>query len=199
MVRCVFALVAACGFRPSTMPDNDSAPHDSVLHDDSPPPVDGPHDAMAGSPAIVIEAESYTTKHDSPTEAWNPATAIASYSGASYMRCGPDAGAYCPNDTNLATCAASMTYDLAITSAATYYVHARTYGASSSSDSLWFGIDGAPAPDVVDFIDNAAWNWQTGATTYALAAGAHTLTIYQRECGAAVDVVAVTTSNTNPP
>jgi hypothetical protein len=194
MVRWLLALVAACGFHPSTTSDNDSAPADTSTST----AADAPHDAMVPS-SIVIEAESYTTKHDSPTEAWNPATAIQSFSGASYMQCGPDSGAYCPNDANLPTCAASMTYDLTIATAATYYAHVRTYGASSSSDSLWYGVDGTPAADVVDFIDNGAWNWQTGATTYTLAAGAHTLTIYQRECGAAVDVVAVTTSNTNPP
>src|ERR1700733_7914880 len=174
MVRWVLALVAACRFSPSTKPDNDSAPHDDSL-----PPADASHDAMSVllPPSIVIEAESYTTKHDSSTEAWSPATAIPSYSGTSYMQCGPDLGAYCPNDANLPTCAASMTYDLAITTAAAYDVHVRTYGANTSSDSLWYGIDGTPAADAVDFIDNDAWNWQTGATTYTLAAGAHTLTI----------------------
>src|SRR5580704_3937093 len=177
MARWLLVFVAACGFRPNTAPDNDSAPPN-----DARSPDDAPRDAMAVSSQIVIEAESYTTKYASTTEAWNPATAIASYSGASYMQCGPDQGAYCPDDANLATCAASMTYDLAIATAATYYVHVRTYGANTSSDSLWYGIDGTPAADAVDFIDNGAWNWQTGATTYSLAAGPHTLTIYQREC-----------------
>src|ERR1700733_13738990 len=114
MVRWVLALVAACRFSPSTKPDNDSAPHDDSL-----PPADASHDAMSVllPPSIVIEAESYTTKHDSSTEAWSPATAIPSYSGTSYMQCGPDLGAYCPNDANLPPCAASMTYDLPITTA----------------------------------------------------------------------------------
>jgi hypothetical protein len=196
MVRLwVLALVGACGFRASATPDSSPAPHgDALLHDDG-----APSDAASISTPIVIEAESYTAELDSPSEAWSTATTIAGYSGASYMQCGPDSGAYCPNDANLATCAASMTYDLAIAGSATYYVHARTFGSNTSSDSLWYGIDGETATDAMSFTDDNTWHWQTGATTYALAGGTHMLTIYQRECGAIVDVVAVTTSTTNPP
>ena len=182
-------VIAGCGFdpnaKPMSAPNADAQVADSMM--------------STTPPRIVIEAESYTTKRDSPTEAWTSATVLAGYSGASYMQCGPDGGAYCPNDATLSTCAATMTYDVTIATSATYYVHVRTYGASSSSDSLWYGVDGAVATDVVDFVDDAAWNWQTGATTYPLTAGAHTLTIYQRECGAAIDVIGLTPSISNPP
>ena len=199
MVRWwALGLVGACGFNAGATPDGSQMARDAAMARDGAMP-DAMPDAMMAPPPIVIEAESYTIERESQTESWAPATAIAGYSGASYMQCGPDSGAYCPNDANLATCAAAMTYDLSISSAATYYVHARTYGSNTSSDSLWYGIDSVPATDAISFIDDNTWHWQTGTTTYDLTAGTHTLTIYQRECGAVVDVVAVTTASTNPP
>jgi hypothetical protein len=179
-------MLVACTFRHGT----DMAPPDAA--------VDSAVDTASAAP-IVIEAEAYTIEIDGPTHAWTSTTTIAGFSGSAYMQCTPGTGNLCMNDGTLAACAASMKYAFTITAAATYHVHVRTLGTSSSDDSAWYGIDDVPAADALMFVADSTWHWMTGATTYPLLIGPHTLTIWQRECGARVDVVAVSPSATPPP
>lgn len=190
------ALLAGCKF---TSPEStDAAPIKDAPRDGS----DGAIDAADAPPASnIFEAEAFTSDKPgtvTPIRSWAPATAFAGFSGASYMQCGPGTGAFCADDANLDTCAASMTYQLAIVDAGVQHVHVLALAVDTSDDSAYYGIDGTSLGEL-DFTHDSNWHWKTGAATVTLAAGGHTLTIWQRECGAKLDKVAVTTSATPPP
>ncbi|MEP6863604.1 MAG: hypothetical protein ABJE66_23465 [Deltaproteobacteria bacterium] len=184
-------LVVGCGFRPTEVtalaPD---AAFDATL--------DAARDTSGPAERLVIEAEQFTTTTMPGANAWTARTDQAGFSGTAFMQCGPGTGAYCPNDAALGICAATLVYSLQIATAGTYYVHVRGLAFGTSDDSVWYGVDGPAAADSLDLIHDSQWHWTTGATTYTLAAGAHTLTIWQRECGARADVVAVTPSAIPP-
>lgn len=185
-------VVVGCGFRPTAVPTDVTAPmHDAAL--------DASRDTSMPAERLVIEAEQFTTTTMPGANAWTAQTDQPGFSGTAFMQCGPGTGAYCPNDAALETCAATLVYTLQVTAAGTYYVHVRGLAFGTSDDSVWYGVDGPAAADSLDVIHDSQWHWTTGATTYALAAGAHTLTIWQRECGARADVVAVTPSAMPPP
>lgn len=196
----LLAALAACGFRngtptkvgadasvdvPGPVPDarRDAAVDSSI---DAAPPAD-----------IVIEAESYSSKVDT-VSMWSPATTLTGFNGSAYMQCGPGNGTYCPQDATFATCSAYMRYTFTIAAQATYYVHVRTLGTGSSNDSAWYGADDVPATDALAFMQDGQWHWRTGGTTYPFSPGPHSVTIWQRECGASVDTIAVTTKSTYP-
>jgi hypothetical protein len=46
---------------------------------------------------------------------------------------------------------------------------------------------------------DSMWHWVTSTGTFTLPPGMHTLTLWQREAGARVDVVALTRSMMPPP
>lgn len=180
----VIALVG-CSFQPAPVVGGGAAAPDA------------PPDVTAAS--LVIEAEAFSALTMPGPRAWTAQTDKPGFSGAAFMQCGPGTGAYCPNDAALDTCAATLVYQLSIDTAATYWVHVRGFAVDASDDTMWYGLDGTPAPDALGIIHDSQWHWSTGATSYVLSSGAHTLTIWQRECGARADVVAVTPSQTPPP
>jgi hypothetical protein len=180
-------VVVGCGFRPT---DVTGTKHDAAL--------DATHDTSPLVERLVVEAEQFTTTTMPGTHAWTAQTDHAGFSGTAFMQCGPGTGTYCPNDVALDACAATLVYTMQVAAAGTYYVHVRGLAVDSSDDSVWYGVDGPAAADSLDVIHDSQWHWTTGATTYSLGAGAHTLTIWQRECGARADVVAVTPSAMPP-
>jgi hypothetical protein len=185
MSRLWVAVLAGCGFHRGTAATGDAA-RDSAV--DVTPPDAAPDSAPD---EIVIEAESYTTKQDT-LSMWSLQTSISGASGSAFMQCGPGTGTFCANDATLTSCAASMRYTFTLTGGATYYVHVRMYAFSAADDTIWYGIDDAPAADALNVSQDSQWHWVTGTTTYPLPPGPHSLTVWQRECGAKVDVVAVT-------
>jgi hypothetical protein len=149
--------------------------------------------------SFVIEAESYTSMASPQAAyAWTAVTDVTGYSGSAFMQVLPANGTFCSDPTMLATCAASLTYDLSGVAAGTYYFHTRLYSMTMGDDSLWFGLDGVVIqPYLLPPVYNA-WGWQTSAS-FAVAQGDHTLVIWQREAGERVDIVALTQSATPPP
>jgi len=162
--------------------------------------VDAPRsiDAPASLADLVIEAEAFssTTKPGAP--AWMLKTDVAGYSGTGFMELGPGTGAACTDTTILATCAASMTYQISIAAAATYHFQVRMFATTTAEDSLWYGLDGVVVTTAIDAPDDGMWDWITGATLQ-LTPGNHAITLWQRESGARVDRLALTTSATPPP
>ena len=189
------AVLAGCGFRHGTA----SGPSDSAIDATPDAPPDAAFDAAPDAPPmdIVIEAEDYATKTDT-VSMWTPQTTFVGYSGTSYMQCGPGNGTYCPMDSTFPTCSASMRYTFTIVSHATYYLHVRALAVGSSDNSIYYGTDDVPAADAPNFAMDSQWHWITGATTFDLPAGPHSATIWQRECGAKVDALALTTRATYP-
>jgi hypothetical protein len=127
----------------------------------------------------------------------DPVTDEAGYSGASFMQCLPNNGAACDPATEAPNCGPSLVYPIAIAQPGTYFFHARTLARTTGDDSIWYGIDGVPHPNALDVPSDGAWHWNTG-DGLSLGTGVHTLHVWQREGGARVDVVALTTSSMPP-
>src|SRR5205085_7097373 len=91
----VVFLVGACGYH---APDHATADGATPVIDAAPDGQDAAADAVpdAVPVAVVIEAEDFAAKSDSPTRAWTATTTVGGFSGASYMQCGPGNGAFCP-------------------------------------------------------------------------------------------------------
>jgi hypothetical protein len=187
-VRWLAILACGCGFRHGTI-SADASP-------DAPPDV-SPDATLRSS--FVIEAESYTsTASPQPAYVWTAVTDVPGYSGSAFMQVIPADGTYCDVPAMLATCAASLVYDLPGVAAGTYYFHTRLYSMTMGDDSLWFGLDGAAiGPALIPPVYNA-WTWKTSAS-FPVAEGNHTLVVWQREAGERVDIVALTQSATPPP
>lgn len=220
----IAAVIAACGLpgatasstgaggmgeAGSTPASTGSASAASTLHGSSSSSSDASTGAGAGGSAnsstsgtggaapmnVIIEAENYNGS-TSPLESWMRASSIPNASGGNYMQCGPDDGASCDATTMPGSCA-SLVYDVTLPAAATYWFQVRMYATGTSQNSLWYAIDGAVDPTSIQFTTYDAWVWITGAS-HSLAAGPHTITLYQRECGACVDELALTTTATPP-
>lgn len=146
---------------------------------------------------IVIEAEAYTTKADT-VSMWTPQTTFTGYNGIAYMQCGPGNGTFCAMDATFSTCSASMRYTFTLDAHATYYMHLRALAVGSSDNSVYYGIDDVPAADAPMFAMDSQWHWVTGAATFDLPSGPHSATVWQRECGAKVDTIAITTRASYP-
>jgi hypothetical protein len=136
---------------------------------------------------FIFEAEAFVAK-TTTTHDWTEVTTEAGYSGTGYMILSPDNSTPCATMSAVTTCGASLVYNLPIDDARTYYIYTRLFASNGSHDSLWFGIDGA-VEDVIDVMEDSTWRW-TGGKPLALAAGLHTLHVWQRE-GARFDMIAV--------
>jgi len=150
---------------------------------------------------LLIEAEAFTQNVQPPsqTNAWVVTTTPAGYRGTALVKCGPMTGVGCPNDSNLDSCASHLIYDVAVVAPTTLHVHVRGLATSSSDDSVWYGIDGVAAPAEINFVQDSIWHYGTGDQAFVLAPGAHTVTLWQRECGVCIDQIALTVGATAPP
>ncbi|HUJ60652.1 MAG TPA: hypothetical protein VLX92_19255 [Kofleriaceae bacterium] len=160
--------------------------------------IDGgaPIDAAQGP--IVIEAEAYTSETPTASHQWTSETAVAGYTGTSYMQITPDDGAACPDPTQLATCATWLAYDVALAQSATLFFQVRMYATTTADDSLWYSVDGVVDTTPIQPPHDSAWHWNVGAS-HVLAAGTHVLAIWQREAGARADAIALTPTTDPPP
>lgn len=174
-----------------------SSATDAVTGGDVPLAIDAPaNDALASN---IIEAEAFSSMTMPSTKLWSLQTDDPAASAAAYMQCGPGDGNPCDDNTMLDGCAAALLYPLSIDELTLYHVHVRVRSTSGADDSVWYGIDNVPEPSPTILTNDGQWHWKTGATTFTLGPGSHTLTIWQRECGLRIDVVAVTKSATPPP
>jgi hypothetical protein len=191
MVRSMIlgACLAACGF--SSRAGSGDAPIDAAAVIDAMATMDAPV-------SFLIEAEAYSSTTIPMAHQWTAVMDEAGYSGASFMQCLPIAGTACSLVAEVPTCSASLVYQIDVAQPGAYFFHARTLGRTTSENSIWYGIDGVPDPRPMGLPADAIWHWTTG-DSFSLAAGAHTLHIWQREIGARVDVVALTLSSTPPP
>jgi hypothetical protein len=112
------------------------------------------------------------------------------------MRILPGSGYTCSVATS--TDCAELVFNVQVVVPDTYYVHVRMLATGANDNSLYYGLDGTPETVELSPPTNSTWVWQSGAS-FALAAGPHTLNLWQRESGARADVVALTRSPTPPP
>ncbi|MEL6545024.1 MAG: PilC/PilY family type IV pilus protein, partial [Myxococcota bacterium] len=102
-------------------------------------------------------------------------------------------------DTVTGACGAQAIYEFVTLTAGTYRIFVRGLGPSNSSNSYRLSID-ETAPARFNLSDDNEWEWvaDSGSTTYDLAAGDHTLTVYMRESGSWADRFLITTATSAP-
>jgi hypothetical protein len=147
-----------------------------------------------GSGTFVMEAEHLTSKVDA-TDTWTSATDSGANGGASnnVMQSLPNDGTGYPTFDSSAS---HMDYLVNVTSAASYYVHLRDYGATANDDSVYVSIDGSSTTQTVSA--GRTLDWKSSAGTLAIPAGLHTLTIWDREDGMEIDRIVLSTSSIAP-
>ena len=157
-------------------------------------------DASAGDAAgmIWIEAEIYDAATSSAAgHQWLPRTDQPMYSAASFVQLLPANGGACAVVADLATCAASLSYNVSVAVSGMYFLHVRILATGSDEDSIWVGIDDLPDPSAIDQAQDGTWKWETRGA-YSLGAGAHRLRLWQREAGVRADVLVLSERATPP-
>ncbi|TMQ21106.1 MAG: hypothetical protein E6J91_02900 [Deltaproteobacteria bacterium] len=181
MVRRVapVVFVAACGFHGPGVSDAGEA-------------------TAAATVAIISEAELFASTTELGGHRWTSITNEPGFSGTSYMQCLPTNGT-CNDASQAQSCGPSLVYQLTITQPDTYFVHTRMLAHTGFDDSIWYAVDGAIDSKELKVNGDGTWHWNTSSRDYPLASGGHTLSLWQREAGARVDVVAETNSAQLPP
>ncbi len=159
--------------------------------------IDGGFAEQSG--LVVVEAENRTNSvagtGKASGQAWLEATAASGYSGAGYMVSSPN------NQVNLRDSldGPRLDFDVQFSTVGTWYVWVRIFGDHGTNDSVHAGLNGQAATlGGLGMSDaSGSWTW-VGATDQArvkvevAAAGTHTVNIWMREDGVAVDKVILT-------
>lgn len=149
---------------------------------------------------LVVEAENYDRSYTGTAgDVWNTATATAGYSGDGYLISEPNDGTNAGDSTN----GAMVEYDVSFETTGTYYVSIRTASQNSNGqdDSSHVGLNGTPATygGVGLGRNNTSWGWVDSVsgrvTVEVTTAGTHTLNLWQREDGALVDKIVLSTDS----
>lgn len=146
----------------------------------------------------AVEAEDYddlvlllgTAGSGQWTVQSDDATAVGDYLVAT-----PNDGIDCLDEPPT-DCGAKVVYGLPALAPGTYYLHMRSSAPTAADDSVFYGIDGNLI-DFADLPDGAAWAWRR----YPLGvfdSAEHTLHIWVREDGAALDQIVVSQSTVSP-
>lgn len=161
-------------------------------------PDAGAPDAAPLATEHAVEAEDYddlVLLLGTPGSAqWTVRSDDASAVG-DYLRAAPNDGIDCleqsPTD-----CGAVVVYDLPALAPGTYYLHLRSSAAGPTDDSVFYGIDGALIA-FADLPDGLVWAWRRYPLG-VLDGTQHTLHIWVREDGAALDQIVVSQSMQSP-
>jgi hypothetical protein len=147
---------------------------------------------------VVMEAENYTSQIATGNQSWIPVTAAGASGAASdnALQAMPNLGIGYPA---LDPTAPRLEYQIEVPSGAAgnYYVHIRDVGATSSDDSVFVSIDASTTVSQVVSAGRTL-DWKKSASTLAIPAGTHTLTVWMREDGLVIDKIVVKTSSTAP-
>lgn len=139
------------------------------------------------------------------TYTWTSSTAIGGYSGTGLIQALPNDAMTVTN--NWTSTSPELRYSVNFTNAGTFYVWVRGYAESAESLSVYVGIDGAsPAAAQIDLPKTGAWSWSNTAAGSAVpvavtvaTAGAHTLNIWMRDAGFALDKIILTLNSRYSP
>lgn len=83
-----------------------------------------------------------------------------------------------------------LAFDLNVSSAGKFYVWLLGYGPDRSSDSFYIQADNGSKQQIALA---KRWSWKRSSSTLTLSQGAHSLKIVNREDGASVDMILLTT------
>lgn len=139
---------------------------------------------------IVIEAESYKLSQSrGDVHKWQTASAVAGASAGLYVQTGETNAALATWDTG-----AELSYDVSVALPGTYRVWMRVNATTWADDSAVVGVDGQALGTRIDNSGpSTGWRWVQNATTVALTAGKHTVSLRRREDGYKVDRIVLTT------
>ncbi len=152
---------------------------------------------------VVIEAEhAHAAGAGSTGDSWESITTLADSSGGEALLAGPNDGDNMQDSIK----GPRLDYKVTFKSAGVYYVWVRIWGSSNKDDSVHAGLDGVPASygryGITD--SSKQWHWEQLAagqrvTVQVDAPGAHTLNIWMREDGTAIDKLLLTTDSAYTP
>jgi N-acetylneuraminic acid mutarotase/fibronectin type 3 domain-containing protein len=149
---------------------------------------------------VVMEAENFHATIARGGKSWVPITAPAGFSGAGARQAMPNTGALI--DTNFTAAATEMRFTVAFEAPGTYYVWLRGFAAGGADNALHAGVNNtfAAGADRMSLNTYGSWAWFNTtsdgpvATLAIPTAGTHTVNVWMREDGIAVDRVLLTTS-----
>lgn len=155
----------------------------------------------------AIEAEHYDRSTSGSGSAsglnWFLSTSRSGYEGSGYMTTS-NTGVNVGHNSN----GPQLEYDINFTQTGTYYVWARLNSDNSSSNSVHFGLDGTPVTFQAQGFSNSnydVWDWHDelsnghAVTIDVSTPGIHTLNMWMREDGTAVDKIMVVQDSSRTP
>jgi hypothetical protein len=134
------------------------------------------------------------------TEITQPGGSVMLNDGSSLnsLQAAPNNGSYV-SAPGTGTCRAEYRINIPSGSASAFYVHVRCRGATSSDDSLFISMNNSTASfQQINPPVGTALGWVRSASTFALSAGTHIVSLWMREDGAIVDKFVVSSSATLP-
>ncbi|WP_318186607.1 putative Ig domain-containing protein [Pelagicoccus enzymogenes] len=157
---------------------------------------------LMSSGLVSIEAESYASKTDSGSDTWADYS-NGSFSGGEgvYMASGDSENLLSASEAQSSS--SELTYEVNFEAAGTYYVWVRADGtqdggSSGNDDSLHIGLDGVVATDDGGLsVGDGGLEWGSNSVNGGRVAitvtepGQHTLNIWQREDGIAIDKIVI--------
>jgi hypothetical protein len=148
---------------------------------------------------VMLEAETAQAAIARGGHAWSPSTARADFAGDGFVVALPDAGDNVPASDVAAS--AELRFAVAFAEPGTYVVWVRGWAPNGGGDSLHVGLDdqGATTAATITGFTGDAWAWSdrradgTVAVLAVAAAGTHTVHVWMREDGFALDRLILTT------
>ena len=139
---------------------------------------------------LVIEAEDGLTTADSSGHSWMSQTTKNGYTGRAYLRAMPDVGAISEANEE----SPSLTYQIKVTTPASYTLWIRGMAPDASGDSLRVGLNGQELESATRLTGfSNQWGWSsitmnhTPATLPLNSSELYTLTLWMREDGLRID------------
>ena len=172
---------------------------------------DSPHNGSftEQSGRIIVEAENFTGSVAGTGNAaghdWD-LQSDSDVSGGQYLIAAPNTGRNVGDDTR----GPRRDYSVSVAAAGTFYVWIRTLGSSGSNDSVHIGTGGVPATYGKYGMGNSSGNWtwvnkvwnRPGDDRVKVtfdSSGVHTLNLWMREDGTAIDKIFLTRSESDSP
>ncbi len=167
----------------------------------------GPVNNNAPGNFVSVEVENFTSNVPAGNHAWVPSSQ-AGFSGSGGMITTPDTGTI----KNGANGSPLLTYNVNFPAAGTYYVWVRGLGDTNAAgegknDSVHVGLNGSflASADKIDQFPVGSWSWTNSTRDPAVATisipspGNHTVNVWMREDGLALDKLEFTTDITYSP
>lgn len=156
---------------------------------------------------VSLEVENFNNNVPAGNHSWVPSS-FAGFSGSGGMITIPNIGTI----KNGANGSPMLAYSVNFPAAGTYYVWVRGLGDTNAAgegknDSVHVGLNGslAASSDKIDLFPAGAWNWTNSTRDPAVATinvpspGNHTVNVWMREDGLAIDKLEFTTDITYSP